>query len=406
MEIGDKIIRNISGPVVCYYLKPTEEIFEIFKNYGIELPLLLLFGDVHGSSDEMCTDCENSEGCYRIYDENLLKLLDTLSSDKYPVDFYVETSEELYEKYAEKQEYLLKTRQPLIDLIFATEICFRRKLRDSVEYKKKCPTQNIRWHYSDSRDKKGYIEDNIDKLSKYISKSVYENISNIRYIDTIKYILINSIDDKENKFNVSLFCKHFFNLEKNEYDKYISLNMKQINKHLDYELKNINKTDIWIEVLTFLICNRIEEIKDIKDIKELILNIDNKDYMTQYKKNNSESLEFFNKLLYNMSVSFLDLYFTLRILKGERTQASLVVSYLGLSHIEHIKMVFENVFDYQIAFTVGNDRIYETFIQLSKQLPDLKINNLNVGRCLSFIGGVQDDINLSKDIYVHNLKRE
>ena len=80
MEIGDKIISNISGPVVCYYLKPDKKIFKNLKNYGIELPLLLLFGDIHGSSDEMCTDCENSEGCYRIYDENLLKLLDSLSS--------------------------------------------------------------------------------------------------------------------------------------------------------------------------------------------------------------------------------------------------------------------------------------------------------------------------------------
>lgn len=401
MEIGDKIISNISGPVVCYYLKPTEEIFEIFKNYGIELPMLLLFGDVHGSSDEMCTDCENTNGCYRIYDENLLKLLDTLSSDKYPVDFYVETSEELYEKYNSEEQK--QHQQPLVDLIYATEICFKRILRDSIEYTKKCPTKNIRWHYSDPRDKKGYIEDNIHKLSKYISKSQYENIANIYYIDIIKELLINSIDDKE-KFNISLFSKLFFNLKKNEYDKYISLNVKQINKHLDYELKNINKTDIWIEVLTFLICNRIEEIKDIKDIKELILNIDNKDYMTEYKKNNNKSLVFFNKLLSNMSVSFLDLYFTLRILKGERTQASLVVSYLGLSHIEHIKMVFENVFDYKIAFTVGNDTIYDKFIQLSK-ITNIKINDLNVGRCLSFIGGVQDDINLSRDIHLHNLKR-
>ena len=38
------------------------------------------------------------------------------------------------------------------------------------------------------------------------------------------------------------FSKVFFNLEKNKEDKYISLNIKQINKHLNFELEDINKT--------------------------------------------------------------------------------------------------------------------------------------------------------------------
>jgi hypothetical protein len=402
MEIGDQTVKNISGPVVCYYLKPNEKVFEIFKNYSIELPMLLLFGDIHGSNHGMCTDCEISKGCYRIYDEDLLKLLDSLSTDKNPVDFYIETSEEIYDKY--KGEEQKQRNEPLVDLIFYSEICFKRKLRDSIEYKEKCPTKNIRWHYSDPRDKKGYIEDNIHKLSKYLLKSEYENISSIMYIDIIKDLLINSIDD-ENKFDISVFSKLFFNLEKNKNDKYISLNIKQINKHLYFELEDINRTTLWIDILNSLISHRIEEIHEIKDIKNLILNIDNIDYMTSYKKNNIRSFRMLYKLLNSMSVSFVDLYFTSRILKGERTQASLVVSYLGLEHIEYIKIIFENIFNYDLANTIGNDKIYEQFIQLSK-LTNIQINDMAIDRCLSFIGGVQDDINLSKDIHLHNLKRE
>ncbi len=84
-------ISRISGPVSFYYLKP--------KDSSGNLPLILLFGDVHFSYDNMCTDCtceDEKNCCHAIYDDNFLKKLEKLARPNRPIDFYVEYFDNIY----------------------------------------------------------------------------------------------------------------------------------------------------------------------------------------------------------------------------------------------------------------------------------------------------------------------
>jgi hypothetical protein len=77
--IDDKQINKISGPVSMHVLTPTKT----------DLPLFILFGDIHANDANMCKGDE-SDGVYKIYDVNFLKLFDTLTTPDEPIDFYVE----------------------------------------------------------------------------------------------------------------------------------------------------------------------------------------------------------------------------------------------------------------------------------------------------------------------------
>jgi hypothetical protein len=88
MNINGNNISSISGPISFYYFRPTNRLSK--------LPLIMLFGDLHRSWKDTCTDCvcskETKSCCYKLSDPELLKLFDTLGSVDYPVDFYTETS--------------------------------------------------------------------------------------------------------------------------------------------------------------------------------------------------------------------------------------------------------------------------------------------------------------------------
>jgi len=93
--IANKLIQFISGPISCTLLTPVS--YETYQAKGLELPVLLLFGDSHFSFDTMCnftTDkppllngiCEPDKGCYKIYSTEFLQALNQLAEGTYPID--------------------------------------------------------------------------------------------------------------------------------------------------------------------------------------------------------------------------------------------------------------------------------------------------------------------------------
>ena len=137
-----------------------------------------------------------------------------------------------------------------------------------------------------------------------------------------------------------------------------------------------------------LLDNKLEDNLDIKNYQNLVENLDNIDYLIEYNEKYKESLTRFLILVDVIKSSFHDMYFMTRILKND--QASLVVSYFGYYHVEHIKKIFELVLNYHIHFKIEN--------------PLRFVGKDFYKRCL-FIGGVHETINLSKDVYQHNLRR-
>ncbi len=149
-----------------YYLKPRRDVYETFHAQGLDLPLLLLFGDVHRSNKGVCEDCDCEEDCCKlIYDKEFIREFDTIARET-PVDFYTESSEhkEFYHKGSKSEDVLFK------DFLYETVLpCHDTQLRKTSAYTEKCPTKFIRWHYGDIRKFSSVIEGMmLFPLSEYI----------------------------------------------------------------------------------------------------------------------------------------------------------------------------------------------------------------------------------------------
>ena len=154
LQLKDNTIHQISGPITMQYLKPINNLF--FKTKKNNLPLVLLWGDHHREDTGLCPNCECDDKtkpcCYKIYDPNFLKELDKLASI-YPIDFYTEYSPDFPESNNSKNilfdRFLDKT----------VKDCHTKTLRSKKIYNRLCPTQNIRWHFADTR----YTLDTIER---------------------------------------------------------------------------------------------------------------------------------------------------------------------------------------------------------------------------------------------------
>ena len=88
LELPNQIIQKINGPVSMYYLKPKKNIWDKYKKEGVELPLLLLWGDIHQYRTGMCENCScnidnesKNNCCVALHDDRFLKELDKLNNN-------------------------------------------------------------------------------------------------------------------------------------------------------------------------------------------------------------------------------------------------------------------------------------------------------------------------------------
>jgi hypothetical protein len=197
LQLPNMTVSRISGPVTLYYLKPSSAAYATFHKEGMDLPLLLLFGDQHRSDSGMCEECtcEDDNCCKLIYDKEFIKEFDKIAQNT-PVDFYTESSRS-------KETYVKKGKNILFkDFINNTvKDCHRVSLRTTAEYTQKCPTKFIRWHYGDLRAFPSAIEgfmlfpirDYINSISEAPYRTTYDWMSrafrlDIRHVsDTVLY---------------------------------------------------------------------------------------------------------------------------------------------------------------------------------------------------------------------------
>jgi hypothetical protein len=172
MEIGEKVINRLSGPISFYVLRPKLDFYREMKKLNIHAPIFLLFGDVHCSSKGQCKKCEckSDDCCMEVFSDEFLKHFDSLSSKEYPVDIYVESYVNTHNLYIDSSKnYKIKDavsdsefdkiminflgkNEMLPELFIKNSACFQRLLKNYPEhYSKLCPTKNIRWMYTDIR---------------------------------------------------------------------------------------------------------------------------------------------------------------------------------------------------------------------------------------------------------------
>ena len=138
IHVNRKVISRLSGPVSFHYLHPPPD--------KPDYPIIMLLGDTHGSFN-LCNkcDCEHEEECcLTIYDSKFLREIDLLA-EKYPVDFFTESSHEHPLSYGDETQVLFHHLQKNV------KNCYDVSKRSTSRYLQECPTQFIRWHHSDIR---------------------------------------------------------------------------------------------------------------------------------------------------------------------------------------------------------------------------------------------------------------
>ena len=389
-------ITNISGPAYMSILKPKDTIIDKFRKLEnpIYTPILILFGDYHFSSEYEC-DCDENDKCLEDVYQFAIKL-NNLSSEEYPIDFYLEWFKNV--EHGETEEF---SKMPLNSLIIKALKCGGNPIgfKDwSFEQIMECPAvNNIRWHFADTRKNEGenkIIEYFMSRFEKYLNK-IYEitdlhsaefkkitiefielfrkprtmdiHDELIGYLKILKTILSN--DFLNNLKPDSLMIKEFLKLQGNlNCSKFENIIVEDISNTITrlnvigYEALNIfiqKFIDLVIIYFSFLknepsiTIKRNELIsrgfpielmdKNLKDkTKENFDNIYN--LIREGSMHIKNRLEIFIKVLVDINVCIMDYYFISRSFKKPFNKTTntydnnsiLNVSYFGIYHSKHI----------------------------------------------------------------------
>ena len=409
MNINGNNIKSISGPVSFYYLSPTIRLSK--------LPLIVLFGDSHRDSADMCTKCDCSKGakscCYKLSDPTLLKLFDTLGSSKYPVDFYTETSFlGTRETFADGEMKSLTTD----DMIS----CYHHRLRDT-NYNK-CPTRNIRWQAADilkgSENYDTYFRDRFaiknsentlakleeyKKTSKYFKEDRSMFFKQHMYVETqilfiLEGIIIKDWDlsrftefssfDKFKKFIMPLFeKKDISSLQKFASDLFSMKNSainKQIKKQSLPELKN---REVWAKLYAMSIRKNMDDLdiytdKHFLQIKTDIESTTEKNMRAEIKK------DLWRLIKSIITPPLLDIYVLSRMFKKptDGNVSSISIAYFTDSHIKNMVYLLGSL---PTVLSYTDSSQYEVSIT--------RIDDYKVSKCL-----IMPPIDLTDEVFKHN----
>jgi len=144
LVIEGREIRKISGPVSMYILVPKDN--SDFPN----LPVYMLFGDVHNSDENMCPENPGVSGEYKIYDLEFLGMLNSLGAPEHPIDFYVEGGDFHNKSYDDP----FSDNYPMQQLWNLYSECYTHNGRKIAQYahNTECKNiSNIRWQSGDPR---------------------------------------------------------------------------------------------------------------------------------------------------------------------------------------------------------------------------------------------------------------
>jgi hypothetical protein len=412
MNINGNNIKSISGPISFYYLSPTIRLSK--------LPLIVLFGDSHRDSADMCTKCDCSKGakscCYKLSDPILLKLFDTLGSSKYPVDFYTETSFLGTNKTFADGEMKSLTTGDMIS-------CYHHRLRDTNH--NKCPTRNIRWQAADilkgSEDYyRVFVEDynrvaiknsknTLAKLEEYKKTSKYFKLDRSMffkqhmYVETqISYILdtiiINNWHHSEHtefdsfknfkKFIMPLFeKKDISSLQKFASGLFSMKNSainKQIKKQLLPELKN---REVWAKLYAMSIRKNMDDL-DIYSDKHFLKIKTDIESITEENTYEETKKDIWRLIKSIIIPPLLDIYVLARMFKKptDGNVSSISFGYFGDAHIKNMVYLLRSL---PTVLSYTDSSQYDVSVA--------RIDDYKVSKCLTL-----PPIDLTDEVNKHN----
>jgi hypothetical protein len=401
LKINDTIIKRISGPVSLTILEPIEE----------NLPLIMLFGDVHFSNSYLCENCNHSVNCYDIQDNDFLKLFDELARIKnLNIDFNLEHGFDI----ETEKDYFEYEKQGRLGL-------FIYKFQECLKKNNNCITKNIKWHYVDAReikrdfmynyensffiflrdlvytkndiklqdDKQLFIVDYLFKLCEENNKSEIKrhnylnNIANI--IAILKSKNLNNLFNISNR-NKSLIYKQIKKL-KYPYDN-LTIWKNNLDVYIKYILRKFKQQDINKLIYLFEIYLDISEsIFKLKKMKnKLGKDMTDDEYNEEiiystidaYEEELNDIINILQEnniiinILMSISSSLLDIYYITRMLKSpyNSKRVNLSIGFFGEAHNKNIIYFLKDILNkYKIYYnvkekTIGSD--YDRCVMIDK----------------------------------------
>lgn len=410
LQIGDHKINSITGPIALHLLVPDEKRYFQLQEKGINMPIFMLFGDQHYSTTGYCDNCSCSSKeqhcCYKIWEKDFLKIIDSVSSDDYPTDFYIEGFFNNISGTA--LEYIIKSpdSDPMTKLREELITCYDRNLRGTGIYKYRCPTENVRWQFADTRQRTGKLssEAGTDAIQK-----LFTNVFNIKNdIATTIFTMFNDFNFSKDKneanflegFDYDFFyscLENYFQLmmtPKEFVEKHISLDSPWFKQSLIYkEISKQNGFDAktWIDIIKKHAIGQINEapflpnksqVNQIKKVQKMILdklpkknsikNYDAKvklpgsltmlfqDIKTKNMMGDENVSQFMmaNMAFTTYGLWFLDAYLLARSFKMPKDSKNpfLSIAYLGAGHSKSIADTLIKGLGYKLVYSKENNK--------------------------------------------------
>jgi len=408
--INGKKFEFISGPVGMYYLKPP-----VPRKGQNDMPLILLFSDVHFSRNNMCKQGNSVTTLSSTNKDKFLKQLDILASDV-PIDFFTETS-----VFQKKYPFDIDEGPLSYDMNNTIKYCGPKGLSSSylsyISCKNKCPTKNIRWHDADVRfmEEKGienqlsivqtalfYLRNSViikgfkkyDSANSFMSFLQNMNIKvkiDHQFLETLVFdIIFDPNRTVENKIAILVYLRGFM-CDKYGYE---SLVCKQYHKSKLYEwlpldrifdiiIENKLNSDLNSDIKYFLNIIQIELQKE----KNTGVTVPEFDWIRKYIKyiiNPSKyqppidieigKMGIFDIGLLTQFISYieeiimlvngisLDLYTLFRMFKTPEgdVPGTLCIGYFGHAHVGMMYEILTSVFNYKMIYAHDPAYINET----------------------------------------------
>ena len=398
-------VNKISGPVSMYILTPKKN--DIFPN----LPVYMLFGDIHLSNENMCED--KSPETLDVYSLDFLSLLNTLSTPEEPIDFYVEGGD-----IHNREEKIKTERKYPLDKFWNLYIeCYKRKKIALYPYdEKQCEKiPNVRWQSGDARS--FYLNPKYKKLGCHmysllqtVNFDEYDYDYNSLLVSLIRlrqdenydydYCIKKIVSEKMFSFEDIIFSQDGLiykqlnkiqdKSQKSELIKYIKLYCDYLTKRMKTEFRSYMK--IFEETEDVL----IRVIKSYyKDPQEL----DRKAF--KYIKENWDNVQKYYVFLQSKYSLILDVYTICRSFKyldSKDPKPIMNILYTGQYHTENIMFFLDKItglYDVEIVsnFELGED-YYENVDEDSDEDDEDESLDNYPSRCLE----IKKDIDLDNII--------
>ena len=399
LRIGDQIINRLSGP--CS--------FRLFTPKYKHLPVIICLGDLHHTITGMCETCvchSLEDCCYKSFDPTFLRHLDSLSSSEQPLDIYIETflnqtnqAQLNPYKIAELQKQQLEDNKRIDQQLYSMKLNY---LPCMVSYREgdlkqvssqRCPTSNIRWHFSDPRvnilqtsDTTGIVFENamMDFVANayrfHYNERSLQNVYDKRpeYLDYLKKCLLLAFEDTD--AYLSQWLSEPYSKTAKQFSK-LSPDLKErVRPYLleyIYHIKNIVTKD-----------NK-QTIETLCMFLQAQGNLDQKTPVISLSQTMKDQMFY---VMIEMVSVYLDIYAYLRLLKVQpRPWCCIMV--MGEKHCRNMSHFFTSILDqYTLQISIGEPYVTLTKTQiehhhLKAQCIDFSSHFINLNGLRQFYTG-------------------